>query len=53
VFLEPCTENRNIFTADKNFMVVRIADKIMDMGNFANFENSSAIEVSSAATRAL
>jgi hypothetical protein len=54
VFLEPCTDNRkNIFTADKNFMEVRIEDKITDMGNFAKFENSSIIEVSSAATRAL
>jgi len=34
-------------------MKVRIADKIRIMENFDKFKNSSSIEVSSAATRAL
>jgi hypothetical protein len=34
-------------------MKVRIADTITVMENFDKFENSSSIEVSSAATRAL
>jgi hypothetical protein len=50
VFVEICTDNRNnSFKTDKNFMKVRIAV----MENFDKFENSSSIEVSSAATRAL
>jgi hypothetical protein len=38
---------------DKHFMKVRFADKITIMENFDKFENSSSIEVSSAATSAL
>jgi len=54
VFLELCTDNHNnSFKADKNFMKVRIADKITVMENFEKYENSSSIEVSSAATRVL
>jgi len=34
-------------------MKVRIADKITVMENFEKYENSSSIEVSSAATRVL
>jgi hypothetical protein len=38
---------------DKIFMKVQFADKITVMENFDKFENSSGIEVSSAATSAL
>jgi hypothetical protein len=48
------TDNRSTsFKTDKNVMKVRIADKITVMENFDKFKNSSSIEVSSAATRAL
>jgi len=54
VFLELCTDNHNnSFKTDKNFMKVRIANKITVMENFDKFENSSGIEVSSAATSTL